>query len=190
MEEVDMAYSGKRCYKDEDYTFVLDNDIANAPVIASSSNIKTFTSRFPFYNQRHTQPRSSSQSYSIKAITDITKFPKKPWREPGADLSDYFNYSFDEYTWWQYSKVLRDIQNYGVCGDALYAPAQGFYEGIPLVLGLPSDRPLVDIDIDALHEKPWLIHGADPSDFFRYGDNPTTWNYRRNVMREILERGS
>lgn len=26
----------------------------------------------------------------------------KPWRLPGADQSDYFNYGFDEYTWVQY----------------------------------------------------------------------------------------
>ena len=26
----------------------------------------------------------------------------KPWRKPGADLSDYFNYGFNEETWFKY----------------------------------------------------------------------------------------
>lgn len=27
---------------------------------------------------------------------------EKPWRQPGANLSDYFNYGFNEYTWMEY----------------------------------------------------------------------------------------
>lgn len=27
---------------------------------------------------------------------------EKPWRQPGANLSDYFNYGFNEYTWVEY----------------------------------------------------------------------------------------
>lgn len=26
----------------------------------------------------------------------------KPWRKPGADVTDYFNYGFDEFTWTAY----------------------------------------------------------------------------------------
>ena len=26
----------------------------------------------------------------------------KPWRRPGSDISDYFNYGFDEFTWVSY----------------------------------------------------------------------------------------
>lgn len=30
---------------------------------------------------------------------DIDSLPEKPWRRPGANLSDWFNYGFDEHTW-------------------------------------------------------------------------------------------
>ncbi|KAI9847054.1 MAG: hypothetical protein M1837_003172 [Sclerophora amabilis] len=42
-----------------------------------------------------------------KAITELDidedlKEHDKPWRVPGSDLSDYFNYGFDEFTWTLY----------------------------------------------------------------------------------------
>lgn len=33
-------------------------------------------------------------------------FEKKPWRYPGADLTDYFNFGFDEDSWKQYCNCL------------------------------------------------------------------------------------
>jgi len=30
---------------------------------------------------------------------DLEIFKIKPWRAPGADISDYFNFGFDEFTW-------------------------------------------------------------------------------------------
>ncbi|KAJ8348499.1 hypothetical protein SKAU_G00270880 [Synaphobranchus kaupii] len=40
--------------------------------------------------------------------TDI--FEDKPWRKPGADLSDYFNYGFNEETWKAYCEKQRRLQ--------------------------------------------------------------------------------
>jgi len=42
-----------------------------------------------------------------KPITEIdmdADFPEddKPWRKPGTDMTDYFNYGFDEFTWASY----------------------------------------------------------------------------------------
>lgn len=36
---------------------------------------------------------------------------EKPWRRPGADITDYFNFGFNEFSWRQYctkQKVLRE----------------------------------------------------------------------------------
>ncbi|KTF86898.1 hypothetical protein cypCar_00022546 [Cyprinus carpio] len=50
---------------------------------------------------------------------DMESFEEKPWRKPGADLSDYFNYGFNEDTWKAYcekQKRLRmglDVHNIG-----------------------------------------------------------------------------
>uniref|UniRef100_T1K0D5 Pre-mRNA polyadenylation factor Fip1 domain-containing protein n=1 Tax=Tetranychus urticae TaxID=32264 RepID=T1K0D5_TETUR len=44
---------------------------------------------------------------NLDTITD------KPWRKPGADITDYFNYGFNEETWKIYcekqKKILSDI---------------------------------------------------------------------------------
>ncbi|CCC71370.1 hypothetical protein NCAS_0H00600 [Naumovozyma castellii] len=39
-----------------------------------------------------------------ESITNIDPevLREKPWRQPGANLSDYFNYGFNEYTWTEY----------------------------------------------------------------------------------------
>lgn len=35
---------------------------------------------------------------------DIDGLDEKPWRKPGADITDYFNYGFNEETWKMYSQ--------------------------------------------------------------------------------------
>lgn len=34
----------------------------------------------------------------------------KPWRKPGTDLSDYFNYGFDEFTWALYASKQEQLR--------------------------------------------------------------------------------
>ncbi|ROT41962.1 Fip1-domain-containing protein [Sodiomyces alkalinus F11] len=36
---------------------------------------------------------------------------EKPWRKPGTDISDYFNYGFDEFTWALYAAKQEAIRN-------------------------------------------------------------------------------
>ena len=42
--------------------------------------------------------------YSLEAVED------KPWRKPGADISDYFNYGFNEDTWNAYCERQKRIR--------------------------------------------------------------------------------
>ncbi|KAI8978939.1 Fip1 motif-domain-containing protein [Pilobolus umbonatus] len=51
--------------------------------------------------------------YNGQQITevDLDSVEDKPWRKPGADITDYFNYGFNENTWRSYcakQKMLRD----------------------------------------------------------------------------------
>ena len=42
---------------------------------------------------------------------DPETFEDKPWRKPGADITDYFNFGFNEQTWRAYcnkQKAIRD----------------------------------------------------------------------------------
>ncbi|KAL4168719.1 hypothetical protein KRP22_012117 [Phytophthora ramorum] len=44
---------------------------------------------------------------------DIDLLEDRPWRKPGVDISDYFNYGFDEHTWREYAarqlRLRRDL---------------------------------------------------------------------------------
>lgn len=41
---------------------------------------------------------------------DVETFEEKPWRKPGADLSDYFNYGFNEDTWKAYCDKQKRLR--------------------------------------------------------------------------------
>lgn len=41
---------------------------------------------------------------------DMESFEEKPWRKPGADLSDYFNYGFNEDTWKVYCEKQKRMR--------------------------------------------------------------------------------
>jgi len=40
---------------------------------------------------------------------DIAAMSDKPWRRPGSDISDWFNYGFDELSWEAYCYRRRDL---------------------------------------------------------------------------------
>ncbi|EDO34677.1 predicted protein [Nematostella vectensis] len=41
---------------------------------------------------------------------DLESSEEKPWRQPGADITDYFNYGFTEDTWKQYCEKQRRMR--------------------------------------------------------------------------------
>ena len=36
---------------------------------------------------------------------------EKPWRKPGSDVTDYFNYGFDEFTWTAYCQKQEGLRD-------------------------------------------------------------------------------
>lgn len=44
-----------------------------------------------------------------KILTDLPD-NDKPWRKPGTDISDYFNYGFDEFTWALYASKQESVR--------------------------------------------------------------------------------
>lgn len=40
---------------------------------------------------------------------DLSNLVEKPWRRPGADIADWFNYGFDEISWEAYCVRRRDL---------------------------------------------------------------------------------
>ncbi|XP_062858168.1 pre-mRNA 3'-end-processing factor FIP1 isoform X4 [Trichomycterus rosablanca] len=49
-------------------------------------------------------------SISSTPEVDVEPHEEKPWRKPGADLSDYFNYGFNEDTWKTYCDRQRRLR--------------------------------------------------------------------------------
>lgn len=97
--------------------------------------------------------------------SDFPTEDDKPWRRPGTDLSDYFNYGFDEFTWASYclkqqelrkevndqKKQLEDMQAFlnmgglpGLPGAPPGAPTSGpgpAPGGLPGLPGMPDMSP-------------------------------------------------
>lgn len=61
---------------------------------------------------------------------DLAALVDKPWRRPGADISDWFNYGFDEISWEAYCYRRRDL---GEMADVLKANVLNFS-------GMPEDQ--------------------------------------------------
>lgn len=70
----------------------------------------------------------------------------KPWRRPGTDISDYFNYGFDEFTWALYASKQENLRsefdqdkiaqsNKKMFEDMNMMMAMG---GLPSLPGMPS----------------------------------------------------
>jgi pre-mRNA 3'-end-processing factor FIP1 len=64
-------------------------------------------------NEKQTMvPITSTQSVNLEVVgqfhgkdayeLNLENLDEKPWKKPGADLTDYFNYGFNEHTWKQY----------------------------------------------------------------------------------------
>ncbi|PHH80025.1 hypothetical protein CDD82_2009 [Ophiocordyceps australis] len=67
---------------------------------------------------------------------------EKPWRKPGTDISDYFNYGFDEFTWALYASKQESIRGeYG--SDAFAANNKKMMEDFNMMMmggmGLPNN---------------------------------------------------
>ena len=67
---------------------------------------------------------------------DLERLANKPWRMPGADISDYFNYGFDEITWTAYcckQDKLRGEFN----PQKIMAQLMGGGKNMPMMPGMP-----------------------------------------------------
>ncbi|KIW11825.1 hypothetical protein PV08_09098 [Exophiala spinifera] len=75
---------------------------------------------------------------------DFPSESSKPWRKPGADITDYFNYGFDEFTWASYclkqQTMPKEIKEINQQAEQMKA----FVEGIPGggAGGIPGMPPL------------------------------------------------
>ncbi|TGZ84918.1 Fip1-domain-containing protein [Ascodesmis nigricans] len=81
------------------------SSIPSGPSAASSAGIGA--AHYPAPPSTSKLDLHSIPSFNGETLTKISMdsdlLPaEKPWRKPGADVSDYFNYGFDEFTWTAY----------------------------------------------------------------------------------------
>ncbi|KAF5368170.1 hypothetical protein D9758_018422 [Tetrapyrgos nigripes] len=71
---------------------------------------------------------------------DINAMADKPWRRPGSDISDWFNYGFDEISWEAYCYRRRDLGDLANVLKGNVLNFSGMQEDQLTVLPLKSDK--------------------------------------------------
>ncbi|KAI4142164.1 MAG: hypothetical protein LQ341_003281 [Variospora aurantia] len=102
---------------------------------------------------------------------------EKPWRRPGTDMTDYFNYGFDEFTWASYclkqdtlrkevadtKKQMEDMQNFmnvpgGMPSMPGMPPATGAQAGMPPMPSMEGIPPELQQMLQQM-----ISQGMDPT---------------------------
>ncbi|XP_068448136.1 pre-mRNA 3'-end-processing factor FIP1 isoform X2 [Clinocottus analis] len=116
----------------EDVDSDSDSDDDDDDVRVTIGDIKTGAPQYTTYgappvnlNIKTTGSRPYGQASKLKGVdldapgningvpvleADVESFEEKPWRKPGADLSDYFNYGFNEDTWKAYCEKQKRLR--------------------------------------------------------------------------------
>jgi len=76
-------------------------------------------------------------------MTSMLDFPEddKPWRRPGTDMTDYFNYGFDEFTWASYCLKQETLRKDVADSKKQLEEMQSFLGmpgGMPAMSGMPG----------------------------------------------------
>ena len=123
-------------------------------------------------------PSTGKPALSTDFDVDFPTESSKPWRKPGADMTDYFNYGFDEFTWASYClkqqqmpKEIKEINSQaeqmkafvegipggGMPGAPPLGPAAGGTGGMPSMPGMPSESEMGQMF------QQMMTQGVDPS---------------------------
>ncbi|RPA89167.1 Fip1-domain-containing protein [Choiromyces venosus 120613-1] len=78
------------------------------PASSQQSHPPTGSSSKLDLNGNPTYHRTPIKSISLDSDTLLPS--DKPWRKPGADVTDYFNYGFDEFTWTAYCQKQESLR--------------------------------------------------------------------------------
>ncbi|XDG09855.1 hypothetical protein ABKA04_009470 [Annulohypoxylon sp. FPYF3050] len=136
------------------------SDIRNIPQRSASSDTTTKPPA-PKKEEMSTRPSSGPDLPAVSASkVDVNAIPvykpvgkpitqvsidedlaenDKPWRKPGTDLSDYFNYGFDEFTWSLYAAKQDNVRS-EYSSDAIAQNNKKMFEDIQMMMmgGMPG----------------------------------------------------
>lgn len=88
-------------------------------------------------------PTTGKPVTSTDLDTDFPTEDDKPWRRPGSDITDFFNYGFDEFTWASYCLKQQQLRNEVSDQKKQLDEMQAFMSmgGMPGMPGAPTPTP-------------------------------------------------
>ncbi|MEQ2251723.1 hypothetical protein ILYODFUR_014082 [Ilyodon furcidens] len=80
--------------------------------------------------------------YEVKQLAqEVQPVEEKPWRKSGADISDYFNYGFNEESWKTYCRKYAKLQAFQTQHIAKVMRERAKYEEVVSCASSTSGRP-------------------------------------------------
>ncbi|KAI1006945.1 hypothetical protein K3495_g1276 [Podosphaera aphanis] len=67
---------------------------------------------------------------------------EKPWRRPGTDITDYFNYGFDEFTWALYASKQEAVRS-EYSADKIALNSKKLFEDMNMMMAMGAMPPMV-----------------------------------------------
>ncbi|KIW34154.1 uncharacterized protein PV07_00950 [Cladophialophora immunda] len=97
-------------------------------------------------NGNPVHPATGKPIMSTDFDVDFPSESSKPWRKPGADITDYFNYGFDEFTWASYclkqEQMPKEVKEITQQAEQMKAFVEGIpgggMPGVPAMPGAPA----------------------------------------------------
>ncbi|KAM0671790.1 subunit of polyadenylation factor I complex [Ordospora colligata] len=89
----------------------------------TSSDLELVINKVPERGEEHKEDAAGQSILDY----DIDIFTDKPWNKPGADITDYFNYGFNEMTWKEYCSMQRRKSEFTLGSEDW---ADGRYSGV------------------------------------------------------------
>ncbi|KAK5947338.1 hypothetical protein PMZ80_001488 [Knufia obscura] len=89
------------------------------------------TSTLDPLNGNPTLPATGKPLFETDLDNDFPSESTKPWRKPGADVTDYFNYGFDEFTWASYCLKKQQMPKEVKAINQETEQMKAFMDGMP-----------------------------------------------------------
>ncbi|XP_076060088.1 uncharacterized protein LOC143036515 isoform X2 [Oratosquilla oratoria] len=111
-EEKDGDKDGDETSSDEDDVTITIGDIKKQTDIIQQTHQSRFQPKAPVTSGLKDDDFNGPGKVNGVHIADfnIAELEEKPWRKPGADISDYFNYGFNEETWFKYCERQKRMR--------------------------------------------------------------------------------
>ncbi|KAK6461576.1 Fip1 motif-domain-containing protein [Scheffersomyces coipomensis] len=127
-----------------------NNDTVDALVDIDGEQSKSTTTTIVANNQGESKSAidiNAIGEYEGKPITqlDLETLKEKPWRAPGVDISDYFNYGFNEFSWIAYcfkqDKTRGEFKPETIMAQMMASGNPPLPTGAPMPPGMNMNMP-------------------------------------------------